>query len=134
MIQEQIDRELIKANQMAIDFQKAKKTQKKKNLPKGFQGSFIKQQTRAPKEEASPPKRNQLGAGGYTEVQDGKKFQGVDNLHHWKGIHQMAKDDRTFAEKRWDRLNDVFEKDKMLKDMKADGYTNFKPDKDNHFN
>jgi len=43
------------------------------------------------------------------------------------GLHQMSNKDRTFHEKRQDRIQDVFEKDVQLNLMKKEGFTHFKP-------
>ena len=95
-------------------------------MPKHFQGSFLR-----PPEPVAPKKVTPLGAGGITS--DGQKYQGIYNLHHDMGLHQMNKNDSTFDQKRKMRIEDVFEKDMLLKQMKEDGFTNFKQDAETHF-
>lgn len=41
------------------------------------------------------------------------------------GIHQMSKSDRKFDEKRMERIEQIYKKDKLRQEMKEDGFTYF---------
>lgn len=46
-----------------------------------------------------------------------EKYQGEKNLHRPVGIHKMYPHDRSYKDKRFDRILDTYQKDKMMKDM-----------------
>lgn len=57
----------------------------------------------------------------------GEKYQGQGNLHQLTGIHKINRLDRPFRDKLFDRILDVYEKDKMMDEMREDGFTHMIP-------
>ncbi len=95
----QIENGVKKAKDL-VDFQEKKR--------KKFEGSFRQEKKQKVEKVEDKPK--------------GEKYQGVLNLNTFVGIHQMSKEDRKFTVKRRDRIDDMFEKDVLGKQMKQEGY------------